>query len=225
LALRDGAPVRTIADWRERRRPELLRLFQHYMYGYFPPPPGNVRGRVAVRLPRFLDGRATLEEVVLRFGPASAPPIRLLLVLPRQSRRPVPVFLGLNFFGNYAHCAAPRVALPSGWVPDGFAHQVRHRAIESGRYSAPDRFPLDLIVGRGYGLAMFYHGDIAPDHPDFSDGIHRHYWREGQTAPRPTDWGTIAAWAWGLQRAVDYLVTRPEVAWNRIAVVGHSRNG
>ena len=28
-----------------------------------------------------------------------------------------------------------------------------------------------------------------------------------QTEPGPHDWGTIAAWAWGIHRAVDYLVT------------------
>src|SRR5262249_47270523 len=37
--------------------------------------------------------------------------------------------------------------------------------------------------------------------------------------------GTIAAWAWGVQRLVDYLVTDPDIDAKRIAVVGHSRLG
>src|SRR5205085_8774413 len=37
--------------------------------------------------------------------------------------------------------------------------------------------------------------------------------------------GTIAAWAWGVQRAVDYLVTDKELDAARIIAVGHSRLG
>src|SRR5581483_953464 len=43
--------------------------------------------------------------------------------------------------------------------------------------------------------------------------------------PGPHDWGTIAAWAWGIQRAIDYLVTDPDIDAARIIVVGHSRLG
>ena len=44
--------------------------------------------------------------------------------------------------------------------------------------------------------------------------------------PDPTDdCGTIAAWAWGLQRAVDYLITTPGIDPRRIVVTGHSRTG
>src|SRR5262249_7964393 len=41
----------------------------------------------------------------------------------------------------------------------------------------------------------------------------------------PLDWATIAAWAWGLMRGVDYLLTDKDIDGKRIAVVGHSRLG
>ncbi len=36
LVMFDGTRVRTADDWVNKRRPELKRLFQHYMYGSFP---------------------------------------------------------------------------------------------------------------------------------------------------------------------------------------------
>ena len=41
----------------------------------------------------------------------------------------------------------------------------------------------------------------------------------------PTNRGSIAAWAWGYSRCVDYLVTDRDLDAKRIAAVGHSRNG
>jgi hypothetical protein len=52
-----------------------------------------------------------------------------------------------------------------------------------------------------------------------------HYRAPGQAKRGPHDWGAIAAWAWGLSRAVDYLVTDKDIDGGRIAVVGWSRLG
>jgi hypothetical protein len=86
-------------------------------------------------------------------------------------------------------------------------------------------WPAEAIVGRGYAAAVFNVGDVAPDYfDDYSTGVHATFARRGQ--PRAdTDWGTIAAWAWGASRAVDYLVTDPDLDARRIAVAGHSRGG
>jgi len=57
---------------------------------------------------------------------------------------------------------------------------------------------LEYVTGRGYAVASLYSGDVDPDKPDFTDGVHPHYFKPGQTQPAPHDWGTIAAWAWGI---------------------------
>jgi hypothetical protein len=66
---------------------------------------------------------------------------------------------------------------------------------------------------------------VAPDHRGLEDGVFPHFLEPGRTKPGPHDWGTIAAWAWGLSRAVDYLVTDKDIDGGRIAVVGWSRMG
>ena len=53
----------------------------------------------------------------------------------------------------------------------------------------------------------------------------RTYLKAGLTKPGPDAWGTIAAWAWGIERAVDYLRSDKDIDKARIAVVGHSRLG
>jgi len=81
------------------------------------------------------------------------------------------------------------------------------------------------VIGRGYGLATYYCGDVAPDRKGVYGGIFPHYYKPGQTKPGPHEWGAIAAWAWGLSRAVDYLVTDEDIDRDRLVVVGWSRMG
>lgn len=221
-----GESIRTPDQWRSLRRPELIRLFEHYMYGAAPPPPLNLRVKVQLEDPGLFEGKATLRLLELRFGPEQTPPIRLLLAFPNE--RPTgkaPVFVGLNFCGNHAVLKHPKIPLPSVWMPGHCPGCKENRATEDGRGKEQDVWCIDQSIARGYAVATVYAGDIDPDQPDFSDGVHPHFLAPGQTQPGPHEWGTIAAWAWGVQRAVDYLVTAPELDAKRIAVVGHSRLG
>lgn len=220
----DGSRVTTREQWEQKRRPELLALFQHYMYGYWPPRPQNVSFRVARTDRQALGGKATLKEITITFGPPGTPPLHLLLVVPNQRRGPAPVFVGLNFCGNHTVLADPQLRLPESWLPDHCPGVKEHRATEAGRGAQQDVWSIAQTLDRGYAVATCYCGDIDPDRPEVRQGIQPHLRPAGQR-PGPHDWGTIAAWAWGLQRLVDYLQTDPDIDPQRIIVVGHSRLG
>jgi hypothetical protein len=72
-------------------------------------------------------------------------------------------------------------------------------------------------IERGYILAGFERHDFDQESADRSDGVHPLY--------PDYDMATVAAWAWGAQRVVDYLLTRDDVNPACIAITGHSRAG
>lgn len=225
LVMFNGERVSTKEQWVNRRRPELTALFQHYMYGYMPPPPDQIRAIVDREESQYFGGKATLREVTIAFGPPEAPRIQLLEVVPNHRSKPAPVFVGMNFCGNHTLLNDPLVRLPSRWMPARCPGVTDNGATDEGRGTQVDVWAIEQVIDRGYAIATFYSGDIDPDRPDFSDGIHPHYLKPGQTQPGPRDWGTIAAWAWGIHRAVDYLHQDQDIDRDRIAVIGHSRLG
>lgn len=229
LVMLDGTRITTVADWNTKRRPELKDLFQHYMYGYLPAKPKKmVVEQVLFTDDRFLDGKATLSESRLAFfGPDLKHRLYVLLVMPNQRKGPVPVFVGMNFCGNHALSDHPKVHIPEGWIYKSCVGSENERATEKGRATQATAWNLDLIIERGYGLACFYSGDLDPDTADFSDGIESAFYPPGQAAPKPDDAATIATWAWGYHRVVDFLLEHHSktIDPKRIAAVGHSRNG
>lgn len=228
LVCSDGTPVKDEATWKTRRRPEILALFEEQVYGRAPGKPERLTFEVRSVAKDAFQGKAVRKEVRITIGQGDKTlPLDLLLYLPADAKKPVPVFLGLNFAGNHTVEADPGIALSQAWMrsrPDGGI--VDNRATEQSRGSAASSWPVSLILGRGYGLATMYYGDIDPDFDDgFQNGVHPLFYKDGQTKPAPDEWGSIAAWAWGLSRALDYLETDEGVDSKRVAVMGHSRLG
>jgi hypothetical protein len=225
LTLVDGSPVSDAETWRERRRGEILELFREHVYGRAPEA-AELRHEVLEGPAEALEGLATRTQARVFFAEGSAAPaMDLLLYVPRRAKGPVAVFLALNFGGNHTVHRDPAIRLPRGWVPERRGAVTRdHRATEADRGAAASRWPIETILERGYALATVYYGDIDPDFDDgFRNGVHALFDGDGPRAPDA--WGSVAAWAWGLSRALDYLETDERIDARRAAVLGHSRLG
>jgi len=226
-----GRKVATSEQWTQERRPELARLFETHVYGQVPhsQSPMQPKFRVTSEDTHALAGTAVRREVSIIFSEKpDGPRIDLLLYLPREvgTRTRVPAFLGLNFAGNHAVDTDPRITLSRQWMRNGGKGVVDHHATEASRGADSASWPVERILASGYALATAYYGDLNPDYDDgFNNGIHPLFYLPGQNHPADDEWGSIGAWAWGLSRALDYLLTVPEVDPHRVVLMGHSRLG
>ncbi len=224
----DQSLVLTREDWEKTRRQEVLGLFQEYVYGRVPDGEYRQSQKVLSHNPEALDGLAESYQIRITIERNDkALSFDLLVYLPAAAKKGVPLFLGYNFNGNHTIHADPDILVTESWVRNRRDIGVtRNRATEQSRGMSASRWPLALILGRGYGLATVYYGDIDPDYYDtFQNGIHPLFYEPGQNRPEDDEWGSIAAWAWGLSRAMDYLETWDAVDPSRVAVIGHSRLG
>lgn len=228
LRTEDGTPVEDAQTWRGQRRAEILARFASQVYGKTPAAPIEIEHEVTSLAEDALNGTAIRKEITLHFrGAHATAELNLLLYLPRDHAGPTPIFLGLNFGGNHTIHTDPGITLSTAWIPDRENWGVReHRATEASRGVNAHRWPVERILARGYGLATAYCGDLDPDFDDgFQNGIHPLFYGPGQTRPAADEWGTLGAWAWGLQRGREVLAQEPLVDARRIAVMGHSRLG
>jgi hypothetical protein len=228
LVLASGDRVTDAETWQKKRRAEILSLFEKHVYGRSPGRPEAMTFKVTSVDDRALGGKARRKEVSVYFtGAQNGPKMDILIYLPAKANRPVPAFLGLNFYGNHSINSDPGITLSGSWMRSNSKMGiVDHRATEASRGTGSSRWAVDMILERGYALATIYYGDIDPDYDDgFQNGVHPLSYREGQTKPAPDEWGSIGAWAWGLSRAIDYFETDDDIDHRRVAVLGHSRLG
>jgi hypothetical protein len=194
----DGQPITTTAQWAAKRA-KLLDLFRNELYGYSPERPKDEWFEIAKIDRQAMGGAATLKLVNIHLGAQpEAPVIHLNLFIPNNRTKPAPAFLLI--------CNRDR------------------ENIDPTRKIKSDFWPAEQIVARGYAAASFFNGDVAPDKYDgFTTGIHAYL--QNPAARKFNSWGTIAAWAWGGSRVMDYFETDPDIDEKHCAVTGHSRGG
>ena len=181
---KDGRRVTSPEMWTTKRRGEILSDFRDLMYGHTPDVPFTLRSEVVAKREDAVEGLATRTCVRLRFfNDPGAPHIDLMLYVPNRATRPVPVFLGLSFYGNASIENDPSIPLSTGWMrPHRSPAVVENRVTEDLRGLSSSRWPLTMILRRGYGIATFYYGDVEPDHINgWRDGIRGYVAEAGGT--------------------------------------------
>ena len=178
------------------RRKELLCALETYSYGVTPPPPAAVRGDMISQ-----DENAYAGKVIERH-------LRVAFDTPEG-----------EFSFPLALCIPKKTALKTDKVPPVILHIAF-------RPDLPDRYtPVEEITDAGFALALFCYTDVVNDNlnGDYSDGLARAF---GTGRNRGgTEWGKIGMWAYAASRALDYLLTLPELDARFATVLGHSRLG
>jgi len=220
LMFANGKKVRDANEWMKKRRPEIVRLFEENQFGRSPGRPADMSFDVFDKGTPALDGKAIRRQVTIYFSRnKTGPKMDLLIYLPANANKPVPVFLNLSFTANSSAVDDPGIKPGEIWGRD----KKRAPAPKGGALGRLDVLP---FLAQGIAVATVYYGDIDPDFlGGIPDGVRALYLKSGQTEPAADEWGSIGAWAWGLSRAMDYLETDNNVDAKRVAIFGVSRLG
>jgi len=207
--------------WRKKRRPEIVSMFEAEQYGRAPGRPKDESFAVVEKGTPALKGKAIRRRVDVHLSAkAGSPVIHLVEYLPAAAKKPVPMLLCISF-------SAPSNSVDDPELPVGEVWDAKtHAKIPANKARAFGKLNAEAVLDAGIGVATFYYGDVEPDYEEgFQDSIRKVYLKAGQSKRGPEDWGSIAAWAWGMSRVQDYLETDKDVDAKRVAIHGVSRLG
>ena len=220
LTLLNGKKVKNAKTWYKKRRPEIVKLFEEFQYGRIPGKPSDMSFYVTDKGTPAFGGKALRKQVTVCFTKdTSKYKMDILMYIPVNAMKPVPLFLNLSFTANASVTDDTGIKGRYVWGRDG----VRVPVKPMGGFG---RMDIDQFLSEGIGFANIYYGDIEPDFAEgVKYGIRGYYLKPGSTYPAPDEWGAISAWSWGLSRAMDYFETDPQIDAGRVALFGVSRLG
>jgi hypothetical protein len=220
LVCSDGQSVDNADLWTNKRRSEIVALFEQHQFGKSPAGPKNIRFNVFDRGSLAFEGKAKRTQATIYFSnDADEPKIDLLIYVPSEATKPVPILLYISFRAN-------SMAVDDPGIKEGFIWNREGQKIPASEGRRFEHLNVPAVLAKGFGLATVYYGDIEPDFQDGAEhGVRRLFPKTENTQPAPDEWGAIAAWSWGLSRALDYLEKDEAVDANRVAIMGVSRLG
>ncbi len=226
LLMSDGTPVKTAYVWMNKRRPEVMRLFEENEFGRCPERPEQMTWDVWDTDRAAIEGKAIRKQITVSFTGKKdvGPQMDLAMYLPAGSgaHKPSPMILCISFGGNHMQYPDPKLKIKQSWNA-----RTKQRVTPAEDTRGRSRsYPVEQVLSRGYGIGFINYQDIEPDFDGgIQYGVRAMYFKPGQTDVGPDEWGSIAAWGWGMSRALDVLEQDPDVDAKRVAIFGMSRLG
>jgi hypothetical protein len=200
LIFNDGTHVKNKKDWKNRKQ-EIFEDFDSEIYGRVPDNIPSVSWEIISEKDtvndRFPVNIKELRGHVDNSGyPSVSVNIELILTVPLEIEKPVPVIMefGFNFSGNWGR----RPQVGPTWEQQ--------------------------LLAKGWAYAKLVPSSIQADHgAGLREGIIGLV-NKGELRS-PDDWGSLRAWAWGASRAMDYFESNDDVDETKIGIEGLSRYG
>jgi hypothetical protein len=248
LKLNNGQPVTTPQMWWDQRRPEIVDLYEKYVYGRVPKNVPSVKWTVtAIDHEMIGFNRVIAKDLIGEVDNASYPAItvkiHMTVVTPENAAGPVPLLImfGRAGFPNPKEPAGEDLdRINAAWkalliqqdpsLKNVIADHPAWDPIKATPFQLPqlnaDGDPPNTwqLIAAGWGFALL---DPASIQADDGAGITRGIIglvNKGQPR-KPEDWGALRAWAWGAGRAFDDLSTDPAIDAKHIGIEGVSRYG
>ena len=180
LRLDNGKPVKDAKAWKKKRRPEIVSIFETQQYGKAPGRPAAESFDVFDKGTPALNGKAIRKQVMIYLtADHTGPAIQLLMYFPADARKPVPMFLSINFGAVQNAVEDPGIKPETVWDPKTNTRTLPPAGRGFGRLN------VEPLLDAGFGVATFYYGDVDPDYLNgFSNGIRGVYAKPGTTEAR-----------------------------------------
>lgn len=250
LTLKNGHKITTAAEWRNKRRPEILEDMEREIYGRVPENVPKITWTVKIKEKEMMGFTPVIATRLVGHADNTGYPlidvnIVMTLVVPANAKGPVPV---LMMFG--------RSVLPAPVQPTAEGLERINKALKEllvktdptlkeifeqypaynpvasaantgfGGMAAPAGDPpsTQQLIADGWGYVLIDPASIQADNgAGLTKGIIG-LTNKGQPR-KPEDWGALRAWAWGAARGLDYLETDPAVDAKHVGIEGVSRYG
>lgn len=197
-----GEKIITIEEWEKYRRPEIMCLFENYVYGVRPvEKPEDLRFDTEAEIENFCVSGVDFKKINISFCGYSFP---VYGYLPHGKKKKVPAFIYIMH-----EYESDRF---------DFTSQLKAAFID-----------VERITQRGYAVFIMPTAGIAPDgqrenRRGYDEGVYTVFMPDSSKRKANT-WATISSWSWGVSRVLDYLETDDSIDEKKVSVAGHSRGG